>query len=120
MRRHTLPLVIAPIVLVSACSSTGGLPWQKKPAEPAVAVQAPTAREEYIGAAPPPPKLEQPGPAPVAGQVWLAGYWSWAGDHHEWTPGHWETPRPGHYWVPYRWQQQGGRWRLYGGYWQKQ
>jgi len=120
--RHRPPLITATLVAVLLMAGCAG----NRPShgtrsnEPAVIVPPPVVRIEYTGEAPPPPRFEQPGPAPVAGQVWLGGYWTWTNGHHEWIPGRWESPRPGHYWVPYRWQQTGQQWRLHGGYWQAQ
>jgi hypothetical protein len=35
--------------------------------------------------APPTPQQEIIGEPPVAGEVWLAGYWNWTGARYEWT-----------------------------------
>jgi hypothetical protein len=72
---------------------------------------------EVVPVAPPPPQVEYYGAPPVAGQVWLGGYWGWRGGRHAWVGGHWENPRPGHYWVPHAWQRQGPGWRHQPGYW---
>ena len=44
---------------------------------------------EPVVVAPPPPRVEYVGYPPVVGQVWIGGFWSWTGRHHEWVPGHW-------------------------------
>lgn len=67
---------------------------------------------------PPPPRVEYPGYAPVAGYVWIGGYWSWTGHRHEWVPGRWDAPRPGHRWVEPRWERDGNHWRQYRGGWE--
>jgi len=69
--------------------------------------------------APPPPREEDPGPPPVAGYVWLPGYWQWVGNRHQWIDGHWAAPRPGRQWVPHQWVRQGDGWRLAPGHWER-
>ncbi|MBI3759135.1 MAG: YXWGXW repeat-containing protein, partial [Deltaproteobacteria bacterium] len=64
---------------------------------------------------PPPPRVEHPGYAPVAGYIWIGGYWSWTGHRHEWVPGYWDAPRPGYRWQPPRWERDGNSWRQYEG-----
>lgn len=57
----------------------------------------------YIGARPPmpAPQAEQPGVAPVAGAVWLHGYWRWEQTRYSWVAGYWERPPGQQYvWVP--------------------
>lgn len=121
MFRHRRPLLalLAAAAALTACS-TSTAPRSDLPRGPGVAVPAPAVRVEYVGNAPPPPRMEQPGSPPATGQVWIGGYWNWVEGRHEWVPGHWESPRPGHYWVPYQWQQRGQQWSLHGGYWQRQ
>jgi len=57
-------------------------------------VAAPPPHRYYVGtvvySAPPPPRVEEYGPPPAVGYVWLGGYWRWGGERHEWVPGHWE------------------------------
>jgi hypothetical protein len=69
--------------------------------------------------APPAPQAEVIGAAPIEGQVWLGGYWSWVGTRYEWTPGHWAAPRPGRHWVVNQWVRQGDGWRMKPGHWQR-
>jgi hypothetical protein len=69
--------------------------------------------------APPPPLEEVAGPPPVAGDVWLPGYWQWVGNRHQWVGGRWAAPRPGRQWVPYQWVRQGDGWRLSPGHWER-
>jgi hypothetical protein len=69
--------------------------------------------------APPAPREEVVGTAPLPGYVWLAGYWAWVGDRHEWVPGHWAEPRPGMHWVAHQWVRQGDGWRMKAGHWER-
>lgn len=69
--------------------------------------------------APPPPRVEYVGVPPAAGQIWIQGFWNWAGDRHQWVPGHWENPRPGYRWVPHTWERDGDRWHQDGGRWEE-
>ena len=74
---------------------------------------------EPVLVAPPPPRVEYYGAPPVAGQIWIDGYWSWTGRRHEWVSGRWEAPRPGYTWVPHRWERDGDRWHQRGGRWEE-
>lgn len=66
---------------------------------------------------PPAPVVETVGVAPVAGYVWLGGYWNWVGGRHVWVGGHWAPPRPGYRWAPHEWVRVNGGWRLREGRW---
>lgn len=70
--------------------------------------------------APPPLRHEAPGYPPVAGFVWITGYWNWIGASYVWVPGRWIAPRPGHIWVPHRWERDGDHWRQHGGRWEQE
>ena len=72
---------------------------------------------EPVVVAPPPPRVEYPGPPPVAGYVWIGGYWNWYGGRHAWVPGRWDAPRRGQVWVAPRWDRDGPGWRQRGGHW---
>ncbi|HEX5784943.1 MAG TPA: YXWGXW repeat-containing protein [Burkholderiaceae bacterium] len=72
----------------------------------------------YVQVAPPAPRVEYRGYPPVAGYVWITGYWSWGGARYVWVPGRWVAPRPGYIWVPHRWDRDGDRWRHDGGRWE--
>jgi hypothetical protein len=79
-------------------------------------------RAYYVGpevaVAPPAPVVETYGVAPVAGYVWLGGYWNWVGGRYAWVRGHWAAPRPGYHWAPGVWARgPGGGWRMTGGAW---
>jgi hypothetical protein len=80
-------------------------------------------QRHYVGGvvlvAPPAPREEVIGEPPVAGYVWLGGYWNWVGNRHDWVAGHWAAPRPGRIWVPHQWLRQGDGWRLNPGHWQR-
>ena len=76
----------------------------------------------YVGPvvdiAPPPPLVEEYGPAPGPGFVWIGGYWGWAGGRHEWVRGHWERGRAGERWVPHRWVHERDGWHMSQGHWE--
>lgn len=72
---------------------------------------------EVVNVAPPAPQYEAVGVPPVVGNIWIGGYWNWAGGRHVWVPGYWSAPRPGHVWVPHTWARVGGGWRLQHGHW---
>jgi hypothetical protein len=72
---------------------------------------------DVVTVAPPAPQVEYIGPPPVAGYVWLGGYWGWQGGRHVWVGGHWSPPRPGYHWVPHTWQPYGRGWRMNQGHW---
>jgi len=73
-----------------------------------------------VAVAPPPPRYEVVGVAPVVGAIWIAGFWNWAGGRHVWVGGHWDSPRPGYRWTPHRWEPVArGGWRLNGGRWDR-
>lgn len=67
--------------------------------------------------APPPPVVEVMGVAPMAGYIWIGGYWNWGGARYVWVPGRWAPPRPGYVWVPHRWEPMGNHWVHRGGEW---
>lgn len=69
--------------------------------------------------APPPPRVEYYGPPPSPGDIWIGGYWRWAGGRYRWTRGYWSAPRPGYRWVPHRWAHGPHGWRLAGGRWRR-
>lgn len=74
--------------------------------------------QPVVRVAPPPPQYEYYGSPPVAGFVWITGYWNWGGARYVWVPGRWEAPRPGYYWAPHRWERHGDHWRQQGGRWE--
>jgi hypothetical protein len=77
-----------------------------------------TFAQVVIRIGPPPAVVERPGPPPEHGQVWIAGYYRYEGDHYLWVPGHWEHPPRRHaVWVPHRWEHHHGEWILIEGHW---
>lgn len=91
-------------------------------------VVVPASRPYYAGGgyydgmvavAPPAPQQEYIGAPPVAGYIWIGGFWNWVGGRHVWVSGRWDAPRPGHYWVPHRWEPVAGQWRLAPGRWER-
>ena len=72
-----------------------------------------------VNVAPPEPENEYYGNPPVAGYIWLSGYWNWVGGRHVWVGGHWEAPRPGYHWVPHTWVRVGAGWHLNEGHWER-
>jgi len=81
----------------------------------------PVAYDEgpIVDVAPPAPEAEYYGSPPVAGYLWIGGYWNWVGNRHIWVGGHWEAPRPGYHYVPHTWVRAGTGWRLHQGHWEK-
>lgn len=68
---------------------------------------------------PPTVRAETPGAPPVAGLVWVAGYWHYAGSQWVWVPGRWaRPPQSGATWRPHVWVQENGKIRLDPGQWQ--
>ncbi len=72
-----------------------------------------------VNVAPPPPQAEVIGVAPVAGYIWIGGFWDWVGGRHVWMRGHWDAPRPGYRWAPHQWEQTPGGWRKHPGHWER-
>jgi WXXGXW repeat (2 copies) len=102
-RARNVAAALAVSVLLSACVVTAR-PYGYY-AGPAVAV------------APPAPQVESYGAPPVAGYVWIGGYWNWVGARYAWVGGHWEAPHPGYRWVSHGWVYGGGGWHFRQGYW---
>jgi len=81
-------------------------------------VPAASYAQVVIRVGPPAPVVENPGPPPQAGFVWVSGYHRYEGDHYVWTPGHWDhPPHPGAHWVAHRWVHRHGQWVLVEGHW---
>ena len=100
----TLFVVVASSLLLGGCIIA--------PASPSY----PYYVSEPVPVAPPPPREEVIGVAPVPGYVWIGGYWGWVGGRHAWVQGRWEAPRPGYRWAPHRWVHEGQGWRLHEGH----
>lgn len=79
-----------------------------------------SAEVVVVDSGPPPEQVENPGPPPRRGHVWVRGRWvhtaayGWA-----WRSGHWERPRAGHAWVAGHWQRHNHRWVWVKGHWQR-
>ena len=69
--------------------------------------------------APPAPQPENVGTAPTAGDVWVAGSYTWTGRQYVWERGRWESPRAGYHYVQRSWVREGDGWREHGGRWEK-
>jgi hypothetical protein len=78
----------------------------------------PAYDDAVVGVAPPAPQYEVVGVAPVAGYIWIGGFWNWVGGRHVWVGGHWAAPRPGYHWAPHRWERVGHGWRQHPGHWE--
>ena len=102
-RHRVLVAALGSVLLLSAC----------------VVATEPRYVGETVYVAPPPDRVEEIGTPPVAGYVWITGYWGWVGGRHEWVPGRWEQPRRGYTWVPHRWVQVERGWRLQEGHWER-
>lgn len=74
---------------------------------------------DVVTVAPPAPRAEVYGVAPIAGSVWIGGYWGHGRRGHHWVPGHWAGPRPGYRWAPHHWVPHHHGWRLNRGHWQR-
>jgi hypothetical protein len=66
---------------------------------------------------PPLPVYVQP-PCPVAGYMWIPGYWAYGPDGYYWVPGTWvPAPAPGLLWTPGYWGWGNGVYIWHAGYW---
>ena len=72
---------------------------------------------EVVTVAPPTPRVEVYGAPPVAGYVWLDGYWDWVGGRYVWHTGSWGPGRPGYHWVSHTWVHVGAGWRMTQEHW---
>ncbi|MEZ4399667.1 MAG: hypothetical protein R3B06_06595 [Kofleriaceae bacterium] len=72
-------------------------------------------------AAPPPPRVENPG-QPRRGYTWIEGAYQWDQDarQYDWVPGHWERTKAQKVWVPFRWELRGNVYVRVGGEWRSQ
>ena len=69
------------------------------------AVPALSATVEYVEVQSPPPALQvETVPAPVAGQVWIPGYYDYKDGQYVWTSGRFEADRPGYVYVAPRYE----------------
>jgi hypothetical protein len=100
---------LKPLVL-GVCMATLGAMSVPMTASAAVAV--------YFDAAPPPARYEAV-PPPRHGYVWVPGYWNVHHKKHVWQKGHWERARAGYRYVEPHWTEEGNRWQLHAGQWQR-
>lgn len=91
---------------------------------PSAAICFPTLASAEVGYSviidnrPPPPRRETV-PPPRRGYEWAPGYWNWNGRKHQWVRGRWVGVRQGHYYRQPEWRQEGDRWQLNRGGWQR-
>ncbi len=62
--------------------------------EVVVREQVPSSTTVIETPTPPPPQVENPGPAPYSGAVWVPGFWEKRSGEWTWIGGHWEHPTP--------------------------
>ena len=85
----------------------------------AVAGVAPAlAADVYVRIGPPAPRYEAV-PALQPGWAWQPGYWNWNGHRYVWVSGRRVRGHRGEHWVPHRWVDNGGRWRMDRGHWDR-
>ncbi len=71
-----------------------------------------------IGIAPPALPIYVQPPCPVAGYMWVPGYWAWSPDGYYWVPGVWvQPPSIGVLWTPGYWGFANGAYVWHAGYW---
>ncbi len=74
----------------------------------------------FITQAPPPPRRVAISPAPVAGAIWIDGYWNWTGARFVWVDGFWDrNPPRGNVWERSRWMHTKRGWYRKPGRWRK-
>jgi hypothetical protein len=74
--------------------------------------------EIIVRTAPPPVRVEKMPARPVAGYVWVPGYWSWAERDYVWVSGVWVAPpAPAAVWVTPRFETRRGASIFITGYW---
>lgn len=72
----------------------------------------------YVRVAPPAPRHEVE-PVVRPGWAWQSGYWNWNGHRYVWVRGHRVRAHRHAHWVPHRWVEDGGRWRMDRGHWDR-
>jgi hypothetical protein len=112
--RYVAGLALGLSLLTSGCIVVPADPSPVRASGPQVIYTQPG----YVNVPPPPPQPEYVGPPPVAGYVWITGFWAWQLGRHVWMGGHWEAPpRSGARWAPHYWDRGQGGWRLHDGHW---
>ena len=82
------------------------------------AAPALAAADVYVRIGPPAPRYEAV-PVVRPGWVWQSGYWNWNGHRYVWHRGHRVRAHRGEHWVPHHWVENGHRWRMEGGRWDR-
>jgi hypothetical protein len=108
MRLTSLKAGVAAAVLVATLS---GCVVTARPA----AIVVPGEVVTY--SAPPPPRAEVIGVAPMPGYFWVAGHYRWEGGAYVWHGGVWTAPRPGYHYVAHEWHPVGNTWHYSPGHW---
>ena len=71
-----------------------------------------------VGIAPPAIPIYTQPLCPVAGYIWVPGYWGWGPYGYYWVPGAWVAPPAfGLLWTPGYWAFSGGSYLFHDGYW---
>lgn len=115
MARNAL-LAAVSIALLSLCAA-GAAQAQSYQPQASVVIQAGgPVRVQYQ--APPAPRYEA-APRARRGMAWVPGHWEWRGHRHVWMAGYWVKARPGYHYREPRWAEQGGRWNMQPGGWDR-
>ncbi len=119
MARNALAAVVS-IALLSLGAATSAQ------AQTSATVVIQSGQPQYHGAAPvrvqygpPPPPRHEAVPRPRRGQAWVPGHWEWRGHRHVWVQGYWVKARPGYHYREPRWVDNGGRWEMRPGGWDR-
>jgi hypothetical protein len=78
----------------------------------------PALADIYVRVAPPAPRYEAV-PTVQPGWIWQPGYWNWNGHRYIWAKGHRVRAHRGAHWVAHAWHEEGGRWRMDRGHWDR-
>jgi hypothetical protein len=96
MWRYVPPPIVATAAGSTQTTTTTTVTANANIAPPAQAVIMPSAAPTA-----PPPRTETIPPAPRAGAMWIAGYWTWEGTTWTWIVGRWQMPPEGNVrWTP--------------------
>jgi hypothetical protein len=64
--------------------------------------------------------VEEYGPPPEVGVVWVGGFYTYYGHHYVWQRGHWgRPPYRGAHWESHRWVHEGGAYHYHAGGWHR-
>jgi hypothetical protein len=95
--------------LLAVCIATGSI---------ATLSATPASADVYVRVGPPAPRHEVV-PVVQPGWVWQPGYWNWNGHRYVWVRGHRIRAHRGAHWAPHHWVEDGGRWRMERGRWER-